>query len=192
MGNMVRLQILLTTIFLVISSSLALADGSVTFTNGPFGQDALSTQSGKVEGSKTKGEKLEILESKLEELETRMNKLFSNSPLQAQGLNLEHNPYDSNTIQSMQRWSAEDHLLKAKTNHQKSEVLEGKIQNLQNQIDRLSKKPYLDTKGFKRDSLNRWKGNLVQELREATTKTAWHRVQAEKIMISESKHQQNS
>lgn len=46
-----------------------------------------------------------------------------------------------------------------------------KIQDINDRIERFNKKPYLDPKGFKRASLKRIKGKLIQELRDTTIRT---------------------
>ena len=189
---MLILQTILATIFLAFGSSLVLAESSVTVPNAPLGPEAVSTLSDNGERSESKEGKLEILESKLDELENRIDKFFPNSSPEQQGLGIGDNPYDSVTVRSMQEWSYKDHLVEARTNQQMADTLEKKLHKLQSRIDRFSQKPYLDTKGFKRSGLETLKGQLTQELREATQKTAWHKSQAKTIMISESKLQQNS
>ena len=183
-------KIALTTVILVCSSSLALAEGGGFVSSEPWSGNDFLALTVKEDSSMTNGGKLEILESKVKELETRIDKYLPRASRDQQSRG--ENPYNYETVRTMQGWSPQDHLLKAKTYHQRSEVLDGKIQKLQDRIDRFSQKPYLDTKGFKRASLKVLKDTLVQELHEATTKTAWHKAQAKKIMISESTHQHHS
>ena len=183
-------KIALTTVILVCSSSLALAESGGFVHSEPWSGNDFLALTVKEDSSMTNGGKLEILESKVKELETRIDKFLPKTSRDRQSMG--ENPYNYETVRTMQGWSSQDHLLKAKTYHQKSEALDGKIQKLQDRIDRFSQKPYLDTKGFKRASLKVFKDTLVQELHEATTKTAWHKAQAQKIMISESTHQHHS
>ena len=149
---------LLTMVFFVLGSTLALADSS-TFLKGP-GSEGPSVQ-----------KKLEMLESKIQALESRINQYLPKSLTEVE---LGSNPYDSDAVKRMAGWSSQDHLTKAREHQEQIESLDNRIQNLNDRIERLNKKPYLDTKGFKRASLKRIKGNLVQDLREATVKTAWH------------------
>jgi len=186
---MLKSQIVLAATFLAFSSSMVLAESSNTGPTGHLVEESpVSAQE-----LKTKQEKLDVLASKFEELEAKMERLFPESFLHPQGLSdLKTNPYDSQVVRTMQSWSSMDHLAEAKATQQEAEALEKKIQSLQNQIDRYSKKPHLDTKGFRRSGLEILKGNLTKELREATQKTAWHKSQASTIMISESNNQQRS
>ena len=182
---MLKSQFVLAAMFLVFGSSVVLAESANTNSQGSLGVEALNEQE-----SNTRQDKLDILASKYEALEARMEKLFSGSS-QRQGSDLV-NPYGSQMVQTMQGWSSRDHLAEAKTNQQDADTLKKKVQNLQNRIDTYSQKPYLDTKGFKRSGLKILKGNLTKDLREATQKIAWHQSQAKTIMISESNHQQRS
>lgn len=185
-------QLVLTTGLLVLSSSIALAGDPGTTLEKNMGGEAYSTQTVNKAGSAVKEEKLGLLESKLEDLEARINGLFPKSSSKSERYDLEKLPYDSETVRTMQGWDSEAHLLEAKANQQTSENLENKIQKIQDRIDRFNQKPYLDPKGFKRSGLEILKGKLVQDHREADIKTAWHKAQVEKILLSESKDQKNS
>jgi len=185
-------QFVLAATFLVFGSSVVLAGD---FTTSPAGHLKVAESpvlSVNGQELKTKQEKLEILAKKFKELEAEMERLLPESSLHRQGSEPKKNPYGSQVVRTMQNWSSMDHLAEAKAAQQEAETLENKIQNLQNQIDTYSKKPHLDTKGFKRSGLRILKGNLTKELREVTQKIAWHKSQANTIMISESKHQQRS
>ena len=159
--------ILLTVSFLTIGSSLALAENTTLITD----QDTGAAQA-----------KIERLESKIQALESRINQYL---PKDSNKIELTGNPYESKMVQQMVNWSSNDHLQEAKVQHQKIQDLENRIGSINERIDRFNKKPYLDTKGFKRSSLKHIKENLVQDLRQATMKTAWHKEQAEKSMFSE-------
>jgi hypothetical protein len=189
---MLKSQFVLAATFLVFGSSVVLAESSNTSPVGSLSVKEYSVLSANEQESKTKQEKLDILESKVEELEARMENLFPLSFIQQQGFEPDNNPYGPQMVRTMQGWSSKDHLVEAKASQQEADILKKKIQKLQSRIDRFSQKPYLDTKGFKRSGLEILKGNLTQELRETTKKTAWHQSQAKTIMISESKHQQRS
>ncbi|MDT7044056.1 hypothetical protein [Candidatus Nitronereus thalassa] len=170
---------LLTMVFFMVGSTLALADSSQLMKD-------------QATGVQSDQKKLERLESKIQALESRINQYLPKSSTE---VDLGSNPYDSDVVKRMVGWSSQDHLTKAREHQEQIDSLDNKIQNLNDRIERFNKKPYLDTKGFKRDNLKRLKGNLVQDLREATVKTAWHQEQAEKVMFSESAHhnpQQNS
>lgn len=189
---MLKSQFVLAATFLVFGSSVVLAESSNSSPVGPLSVEESPVLLANTQESKTKQEKLDILVSKFEELEARMEKLFPKSSPQRQGEALENDPYGPQVVRTMQGWSSMDHLAEAKASQQEADALEKKVQKLQSRIDRFSQKPYLDTKGFKRSGLEILKGNLTQDLREATQKTAWHKSQAETIMISESKYQQRS
>jgi len=128
-------------------------------------------------------EKLERLESKIEALESRIDQYLPKSGFEVEVGTV---PYQNETVKKMVSWSSKDHLKEANAHQQKAVTLEKKIQDLNDRINRLTEKPYLDTKGFKRASLKRIKGNLMQDFRDATTKTVWHKTQAAKTMMSES------
>ena len=170
---------LLTMVFFVFGSTLALAEGS-------------HLMNGHEPGVQTNQQKLERLEAKIKALESRIDNYLPKPTSESE---LGSNPYAPDTVKKMVGWSSKDHLMEARAHHQTVETLEQKIQILNDRIDRFNKKPYLDTKGFKRAGLKRIKGNLVQDLREARVKTVWHKEQAEKVMLSDSAHhkaQQNS
>jgi len=101
-------------------------------------------------------------------------------------------PYDVEKLQSMQTWTVENHVDKAKAAKEKFENLEAKIDELQTKIDKFSQKPYLDTKGFKRQGLRLWKGKLINELRQIADKVVWHETQAHQMLASQDDHQQDS
>ncbi len=118
--------------------------------------------------------RIELLES---QIQTLLHGLADNRNTSIFG----GTPYDEETIQRMNQWSPEDHLSKAQEKVVYSEELKSKIQQFQGRIDQLTKRPYLDTKGFKRAGLKRLMGNLQQELRMETAKLAWHKTQAERL-----------
>lgn len=185
-------QFVLAATFLVLGPSVVLADRSNTSPVGNLNVEESPVLSADAHRSKTLQEKWDFLASKYEELEAKMERLSPESSFQQQGADLNKNPYGSQVDRTMQGWSFMDHLAEAKANQQEADTLEEKIQNIQHRIDTYSKKPYLDTKGFKRSGLEILKGKLTKDLRSATQKIAWHKLQAKTIMISESNDQQRS
>jgi len=186
------LQILLAIGILGIGNTIALADSSRFIPERSGIEVSQITNPVKESTSETQDEKLVRLESKIQALELRLNELLPSSSGQEPGMSLVSTPYPAQRVHSMLAWSSQDHLLEAQANHQKAEVLEGKIQKLQDRINRFTQKPYLDPKGFKRASLKVLKENLAQEQEEAATKTAWHNAQAKRILMSESNQQRHS
>ena len=114
---------------------------------------------------------------------------FSSSTVWATGVKAGLNDH---VTPSMQAWSADEHMALAKSSKEKFENLETEIQQLQAKIDRFTKKPYLDTKGFKRQGLKLWRGKLLNELNQIASKIVWHETQAKEIVISQDGNQQNS
>ncbi|WP_447969279.1 hypothetical protein [Nitrospira sp. M1] len=101
-------------------------------------------------------------------------------------------PFNIENHQTMKTWSAENHVEKARVAKEKVEGLEAKIDELQTKIDKFSQKPYLDTKGFKRQGLRLWKGKLVNELRQIVDKIVWHEQQAHEMVASQHDNQEDS
>ena len=159
--------LVLAAAFLVFGSSGVLAEISPTSQNGSLRAVTFPDSSAKKLDGKIQQETIEILQSKLQELEAQMKQLLPNSSLEGQGVGSENIPYDSSVVEAMQDWSSTDHLREAHTSQQEATTLEKSLQKLQSRIDRFAQKPYLDTKGFKRSGFKILKGNLTQELREA-------------------------
>ncbi|MEX2493532.1 MAG: hypothetical protein WD425_17410 [Nitrospirales bacterium] len=185
-------QFVLAATFLVLGSSVVLAEDSSTRPVEKVNVEESPVLSAEAQRSKTMQEKWDFLASKYEELEAKMARLSPEESSQQEESALNKNPYDPQVDRTMQGWSSMDHLAEAKVSQQEAAILERRVQKLQNRIDEFSQKPYLDTKGFKRSGLKILKGNLTQELRETTQKTAWHTLQAKTIMLSESNHQERS
>ena len=101
-------------------------------------------------------------------------------------------PYDPETRQTMQTWSVDEHIASAKAAKEKFDVIEAKVEALQQRIDRFAQKPYLDTKGFKRQGLRLLKGKLMNELGQAADRVVWHENLAKEILVSQDKSQQHS
>ena len=171
---------ILATALILTGSGVAYGDFSNSNIQGPVGNDhhLIEFQNDK---AVTMGpSRIENLEARIQSLEMQMKGLFNGVANDQEVSPLKVPPYDEETIQAMNQWSSENHLSKAQEKVIYSEKLKAKIQRLQDRFDRFSKKPYLDTKGFKRDSLKRLMGSLKKELREETAKLAWHKTQAQK------------
>ena len=183
----------------ILSAALVLTGGGMAYGDvsdpniqGPVVNDHQSLQFQNDKGATNEQSRIKNLEARIESLETQMRGLFYGVANNRDASPLEVTPYNEETIQAMNQWSHEDHLSKAQEKVVYSKDLKAKIQRLQDRFDRYSKKPYLDTKGFKRDSLERQMGSLKQELRQETAKLAWHKTQAQKTMMSQSQSQQAS
>lgn len=184
---------------LVLAAALVLtgggmAHGDVSNPNiqWPIGNDHQSLHFQNEKEMTNENSRIKNLEARIESLETQMKKLFHGIVDNRDVSHLGGIHYDEETIQAMNEWSPEDHLSKVQEKVVYSEELKSKIQRLKDRIDLFTKKPYLDTKGFKRDRFNRLLGNLKQELQEETAKLVWHKTQARKAMASKSQSQQAS
>ncbi len=187
---MLKSPFVLAAAFVVLGHSGVWAESSNPNHNGSLRMITFQGPSVSEQDTRTQQKKLDILQSKLQELEAQMKQLRLEASLQGQ--DSKNIPYDSNTIKVMQGWSSTDHLREANVSEQNMVSVEAKLQKIQSRLDRLAAKPYLDTKGFKRSGLKTLKGRLTQELHEARQKTAWHRSQAQTIMSSESHQPQSS
>ena len=79
------------------------------------------------------------------------------------------------------QFTADDHLTVAQTLEQKVARLEAKILNMTEKITEYGRKPYLDTKGFRRDSLKRIIGSTLKEIKDLRERIAWHRTEASRL-----------
>ena len=79
------------------------------------------------------------------------------------------------------QFSADDHLTMAQTLEQKVATLEAKILKMAEKITEYDSKPYLDTKGFRRDSLKRIIGSTLKEIKILRERIAWHRTEASSL-----------
>ncbi|MCA9472653.1 MAG: hypothetical protein MRJ96_00605 [Nitrospirales bacterium] len=113
---------------------------------------------------------------------------FTYSPALAKGFD----STDTVSRQTLEALSVDEHRRLADSAKATFEDLESQIQKVQARIDKLSQKPHLDTKGFKRQGLRLWKGKLVNELREAANKMVWHKTQAKDMLASRDKQEQDS
>ena len=101
-------------------------------------------------------------------------------------------PNELKVSQSAYTLSVNDHVSKAKAAKNHFEGLEGEIEKLQARIDKFNKKPYLDTKGFKRQGLRLWKDKLVNELKATADEIVWHETQAKEMLASQGKRTTDS
>lgn len=172
--------VILAAALVLTGSGMAYGDLSNPNIQGPAGNNhhLLDYQNDK--GVTTGSNRFENLEARIESLETQMKGLFKGVANNREASPIKVPPYNEETIQAMNQWSSHNHLSKAQEMVANSEELKAKIQRLQDRFDRFSKKPYLDTKGFKRDGLKRHMGSLKKELRVETAKVAWHKTQAQK------------
>lgn len=99
---------------------------------------------------------------------------------------------NSTTTNPLKEWSAEEHMAVARTQDQEAQKLIARIEKLVEQISLLSKKPYLDPKSLRRDSLRRITGNLIGELRTIQTQIAWHQKEANRLTAMNEKTQNGS
>lgn len=99
---------------------------------------------------------------------------------------------NSTTANALKEWSAEDHMALARTQDQEAQKLIAKIEKLVDQISLLTKKPYLDPKSLRRDSLKRTAGNLIGELRTIQTQIAWHQKEANRLTAMNENTQKGS
>ncbi|MDX1411171.1 MAG: hypothetical protein R3351_03360 [Nitrospirales bacterium] len=89
-----------------------------------------------------------------------------------------------NTQLGISEWSqttADDHLTTAQTLEQKVSILEAKIIKMAERVTEFERKPYLDTKGFRRDSLKRIIGSTLKEIKDLQNRIAWHRTEASRL-----------
>ena len=173
-------NVILAAALVLTGSGMAYGDFSNPNIQGTDGNNHQLLQFKNDEGVTPGQSRLESLEARIESLEMQLEASFKGVANNGEASTLKVPPYDEETIQAMNQWSTESHLIKAQEKVVYSEELKTKIQELQDQFDRLSQRPYLDTKGFKRDGLKRLIGSLQKELQEETAKVVWHTTQAQK------------
>ncbi len=88
--------------------------------------------------------------------------------------------------------SAEFHLTQAQKLEQEVADLGAKVRELTQKVARYEKKPYLDTKGFLRDSLKRIIGTTVQKASSLREQVAWHREEASRLAAQEDVPQESA
>lgn len=111
----------------------------------------------------------ELIQEKLKKLEKEIqflkSKITQNPSKSSDEIEVGENLYGDDTTQSVTGELSKDDL---EVHVRDIGALEKKILELDNRIVRLTKKPYLDPKGFKRTALKHLRDNLVHELREVT------------------------
>jgi hypothetical protein len=85
-----------------------------------------------------------------------------------------------------QGWSVEDHMVAAKAQEEEAQSLEGRVQEVDERIANLEKKPYFDPKGIKRSGLKLLSGNFKSKLNLLNEKVAWHYRQADQAKLLDS------
>ena len=115
---------------------------------------------------------------------------FTHSPVLAKGS--DQFSTDSVNRQTLAPLSVNEHLQLADSAKSTFNDLENQIEKVQARIDKFNQKPYLDTKGFKRQGLRLWKGKLVNELKEAADKVVWHETQAKDMLAARDKQEKDS
>jgi peptidoglycan hydrolase CwlO-like protein len=73
-----------------------------------------------------------------------------------------------------QGWSIEDHMAAAKAQEEEVQSLESRVQQVDERIANLEKKPYFDPKGIKRSALKLLSGNFKSKINLLNERVAWH------------------
>ena len=76
--------------------------------------------------------------------------------------------------QAANEWSAEEHQMAADLLHEEAVRLEDKVVHLEQRVERINKKPYLDPKEIKRNGWKRLMGAYSKEISELYERIAWH------------------
>ena len=77
--------------------------------------------------------------------------------------------------------TAEDHLATAQSLEQKIAAMENKVVTMAEKVTQYDRKPYLDPKSLRRDSLKRIIGSTLKEIKELRKRVAWHRTEASRL-----------
>lgn len=85
-----------------------------------------------------------------------------------------------------QGWSVEDHMAAAKAKEKEVQSLESRVQEVDERIANLEKKPYFDPKGIKRSGLKLLSGNFKSKMNLLSEKVAWHYRQADQAKLLDS------
>ena len=83
--------------------------------------------------------------------------------------------------QTANEWSAEEHRMAADLLHEEAVRLEDKVAHLEQRVERINKKPYLDPKEIKRDGWKRLMGAYRKEISELYERIAWHHEEANRF-----------
>ena len=84
-----------------------------------------------------------------------------------------------------QGWSVEDHMAAAKAQEEEVQSLESRLQQVDERIANLEKKPYFDPKGIKRSALKLLSGNFKSKMNLLNERVAWHYRQADHVKLME-------
>lgn len=77
--------------------------------------------------------------------------------------------------------NAEDHLKAAENFEEKLTTLEDEVRRMAEKFGEYNRKPYLDTKGLRRDSLKRIIGSTMKEIEDLRERITWHRTKASRL-----------
>ena len=77
--------------------------------------------------------------------------------------------------------TVEDHLIAAQALDQEVAVLEDKVIKMADQISEYDRKPYLDPKSLRRDSLKRIIGSTLKKIATLRERGTWHRTEASRL-----------
>ena len=94
--------------------------------------------------------------------------------------------------QATKGWSAEEHREAADLLHEEALRLEDQVAHLEQRVERINKKPYLDPKEAKRQIWKRRMGAYSAEILELYERIAWHHGEADRfngVLPSEEKVQ---
>jgi len=83
--------------------------------------------------------------------------------------------------QATKEWSAEEHREAAGLLHEEAVRLEDQVAQLEQRVERINKKPYLDPKELKRQSWKRRMETYSAEISELYEKIAWHHGEADRF-----------
>jgi len=84
-----------------------------------------------------------------------------------------------------QGWSIEDHMAAAKAKEEEAHSLGSRVQEVDDRIANLEKKPYFDPKGIKRSGLKILSGNFKSKMNLLNEMVAWHYRQADQAKLME-------
>ena len=83
--------------------------------------------------------------------------------------------------QTTKDWSAEEHREAADLLHEEAIRLEDKVAHLEQRVERINKRAYLDLKGFKRRMWKSRIGTYRTEISELYEKIVWHHGEADRL-----------
>jgi len=77
--------------------------------------------------------------------------------------------------------SAHDHMSQAQNLEQKIDRLAKKVIDMDQKVATYNKKPYLDTKGIRRNGLKLLIGSTLDQIKTLRKQVAWHRAEASRL-----------